>query len=106
VLRGQPEGSRGTASSQVQNAFIESFNSKFRDECLNEYVFTCLREARAMIEVSRHDYNRLLPHSVSATWRQTSSHQGIKGARPAPAPLGKPRAGRRGAMYGGLESKT
>jgi putative transposase len=47
----------------VQNAFIESFNSKLRDECLNEYVFTSLAEARAIIEAWRHDYNHLRPHS-------------------------------------------
>jgi hypothetical protein len=39
------------------DAFIESFNSKLRDECLDEYVFTSLGEARAIIEVWRHDYN-------------------------------------------------
>ena len=47
----------------VQNAFIESFNSKLRDECLNEYVFSSLGEARAIIESWRHDYNHLRPHS-------------------------------------------
>ena len=47
----------------VQNAFIESFNSKLRDECLNEYVFTTLAEARAIIEAWRQDYNHLRPHS-------------------------------------------
>ena len=47
----------------VQNAFIESFNSKLRDECLNEYVFTTLAEARAIIERWRQDYNHLRPHS-------------------------------------------
>ena len=47
----------------VQNAFIESFNSKLRDECLNEYVFTGLGEARLIIEAWRHDYNHLRPHS-------------------------------------------
>ena len=46
----------------VQNAFIESFNSKLRDECLNEYVFSSLGEARAIIEAWRHDYNHLRPH--------------------------------------------
>jgi putative transposase len=51
--RGQP----------VQNAFIESFNSKLRDECLNEYVFSSLGEARAIVEAWRHDYNHLRPHS-------------------------------------------
>jgi putative transposase len=47
----------------VQNAFIESFNSKLRDECLNEYVFSSLGEARAIIEAWRYDYNHLRPHS-------------------------------------------
>ena len=47
----------------VQNAFIESFNSKLRDECLNEHVFTSLAEARAIIAAWRHDYNHFRPHS-------------------------------------------
>ena len=47
----------------MQNAFIESFNSKLRDECLNEYVFDSLGEAREIIERWRHDYNHLRPHS-------------------------------------------
>jgi len=46
----------------VQNAFIESFNSKLRDECLNEHVFLTLAEARETIEAWRHDYNHLRPH--------------------------------------------
>jgi putative transposase len=47
----------------VQNAFIESFNSKLRDECLNEHVFGSLAEAREIIETWRHDYNYFRPHS-------------------------------------------
>ena len=47
----------------VQNAFVESFNSKLRDECLNEYVFTTLAEARTIIEAWRQDYNQLRPHA-------------------------------------------
>jgi putative transposase len=39
----------------VQNAFIESFNSKLRDECLNDYVFSSLAEARTIIEAWCHD---------------------------------------------------
>jgi len=46
----------------VQNAFIESFNSKLRDECLNEHVFFSLAEARQTIEAWRYDYNHLRPH--------------------------------------------
>jgi putative transposase len=46
----------------VQNAFIESFNSRLRDECLNEHVFLTLAEARQTIEAWRYDYNHLRPH--------------------------------------------
>jgi len=46
----------------VQNAFIESFNSRLRDECLNEHVFLRLTEARQTIEAWRYDYNHLRPH--------------------------------------------
>jgi putative transposase len=47
----------------VQNAFIESFNSRLRDECLNEHLFVRLSEAREIIEAWRHDYNHVRPHS-------------------------------------------
>ena len=38
-----------------QNGFVEGFNGKFRNECLNEEVFTTLAEARAVIGRWRHD---------------------------------------------------
>lgn len=47
----------------VQNAFIESFNGKFRDECLNQNWFVSLAEARQGIEAWRVDYNTARPHS-------------------------------------------
>jgi len=47
----------------VQNAFVESFNGKFRDECLNEHGFTSLADARKTIEEWRIDYNTRTPHS-------------------------------------------
>lgn len=47
----------------VENAFIESFNGKFRDECLNENWFTSLEVAKETIERWRVDYNRYRPHS-------------------------------------------
>jgi len=47
----------------VQNAFIESFNGKFRDECLNQNWFVSLDEARRIIEAWRVDYNTVRPHS-------------------------------------------
>jgi putative transposase len=46
-----------------QNGFIESFNGRFRDECLNEYWFTSLADARHAIEDWRRDYNHVRPHS-------------------------------------------
>lgn len=47
----------------IQNAFIESFNGKMRDECLNEHWFRTLSEARQTIEAWRKDYNEVRPHS-------------------------------------------
>lgn len=47
----------------VQNCFIESFNGRFRDECLNVNWFTSLADAVEKIEAWRVDYNRHRPHS-------------------------------------------
>ena len=47
----------------TQNASIESFNGKFRAECLNGHWFNNLQKARRMIEEWRNDYNRARPHS-------------------------------------------
>jgi putative transposase len=47
----------------VQNAFVESFNGKLRDECLNENWFVSLADAQQMIEAWRVDYNDARPHS-------------------------------------------
>lgn len=46
-----------------QNGLNESFNGKFRDECLNAEWFASLREARAVIESYRKQYNTVRPHS-------------------------------------------
>jgi putative transposase len=47
----------------TQNALIESFNGKFRDECLNQNWFVDLQHAREEIEAWRVDYNTVRPHS-------------------------------------------
>ena len=47
----------------TQNAYVESFNGKFRDECLNENWFVSLEHARAVIATWRQDYNEVRPHS-------------------------------------------
>jgi len=46
-----------------QNGFIESFNGKLRDECLNEHWFLSLADARRIVEDWRLDYNQNRPHS-------------------------------------------
>lgn len=48
-----------------QNAYIESFNGKFRDECQNEHWFMSTRHARQLIEEWRPEYNSQRPHSSS-----------------------------------------
>jgi len=47
----------------VQNAYVESFNGRLRDECLNANWFTSLNDARQKIETWRQDYNQQRPHS-------------------------------------------
>ena len=47
----------------IQNALVESFNGKFRDECLNENWFLNLNDARERVEHWRHHYNNERPHS-------------------------------------------
>jgi putative transposase len=48
----------------MQNAFVESFNGSFRDECLNDTLFSTLVEARHAIRSWKEDYNRQRPHSA------------------------------------------
>ncbi len=47
----------------MQNGFVESFNGSFRDECLNETLFSSLAEARSQITAWKEDYNQNRPHS-------------------------------------------
>jgi len=47
----------------MQNGFVESFNGRLRDECLNEHMFSSLAEARQIIEAWRIDYNTNRPHT-------------------------------------------
>jgi putative transposase len=74
----------------VQNSFIESFNGRFRDECLNANWFENLADARRKIEAWRQEYNEHRPHSALAyrtpaefarTWSppppQTNSEGGV-----------------------------
>ena len=47
----------------MQNGFVESFNGRLRDECLNEHLFSNLSQARRLIAAWRDDYNHHRPHS-------------------------------------------
>ena len=48
----------------TQNAFVESLNGKFRNECLNQHWFRSLEEARWEIELWQKHYNQVRPHSA------------------------------------------
>jgi putative transposase len=74
-----------TPGKPSQNGYIESFNGKLRDECLNEHEFINLRHARELIETFREDYNQLRPHSSLGD--QTPAEFAAKIAR---APMGAP----------------
>ena len=68
----------------MQNGFLESFNGKFRDECLNLHGFGSLAQARQIIAAWREEYNTQRPHSAVAeqtpadyawaTWPAVLSH--------------------------------
>ena len=66
----------------TQNAFIESFNGRLRDELLNEEVFTSLADARRKLARWRYDYNTVRPHSAlngqspATARRALEQHQG------------------------------
>jgi transposase InsO family protein len=60
-LRYEPRPDRNQPGKPNQNAYIESFNGRFRDECLNENWFTSLSHARALIETWRCEYNEERP---------------------------------------------
>jgi hypothetical protein len=83
----------------MENGFIESFNGKFRDECLNENWFVDLAHARERIEEWRRDYNQVRPHSAlgylkpeeftaqAASFYSDGVGQGTSNARhPCPTP--------------------
>jgi putative transposase len=48
----------------MENGYVESFNGRFRDECLNENWFTDLADAQAKIALWKQDYNQARPHSA------------------------------------------
>src|SRR5947207_832158 len=74
----------------MQNAFIESFNGRLRDELLNETLFTSLAQARVALGCWRADYNDARPHSQLAEFaftfhpRRDLALRYAKGSAPAP----------------------
>jgi putative transposase len=92
--------------SPWENPFVESFNSRVRDELLSVEVFTCLAEAKVMIEDFRQDYNRSRPHrahgmmtpaAFAASLRApsqlpaaTAAEEGIEQRPPLPTGGGEP----------------
>jgi putative transposase len=65
----------------IENAYVESFNGKFRDECLNEHWFVSLADAKAAIEAWRIDYNTVRPHSSLGDQTPQQFARLSKGAR-------------------------
>lgn len=96
-----------TPGRPMENGFMESFNGKLRDECLNEHVFSSLAQARRIIEAWRIDYNTERPHSslgystpkeFAASWRAVHQKQS-----PETAP--RPATDRAAAVYGTSASR-
>jgi putative transposase len=76
----------------TQNAYIESFNGRFRDECLNEHWFTSIEHAKALIATWRRDYNEVRPHSsignrTPAEFAETLREQGVLSTEPSPSAM-------------------
>ncbi|WGR93095.1 IS3 family transposase [Bradyrhizobium sp. ISRA443] len=86
----------------MQNAFIESFNGRLRDELLNETLFTSLAQARVALGCWRADYNNTRPHSqlgwktpsefaITCQPRRDLALRCAEGSAPAPvAPTARP----------------
>ncbi|MHC2275614.1 transposase InsO family protein [Bradyrhizobium diazoefficiens] len=77
----------------TQNAFIESFNGRLRDELLNETLFTSLAQARVELGHWRADYNDTRPHSQLG-WKTPSEFAFTCHPRPGSWRCAMPRAPR------------
>ena len=66
----------------TENAFIESFNGRLRDECLNVNEFVTLDETRKVLQSWRHDYNHKRPHG--SLGRLTPNEFATKGQKNDP----------------------
>jgi putative transposase len=66
----------------TDNAFIESFNGKFRAECLNTHWFMSLEDCRQKLEDWRRDYNEVRPHSAIGNNTPISLQNGSRAIAP------------------------
>ncbi len=82
----------------VENAFIESFNDRMRDECLNDNWFTSLGEARETIEAWTRDYNEVRPHTSLGN-RTPQEFTGAGAALPPSRPGEKNKSKKRNSHY-------
>jgi putative transposase len=96
----------------VENSYIESFNGRLRDECLNVEVFFALSDVRDKLARWRDDYNQVRPHSAlrdatpaafARSWQETRSAAVARTARPAE---GLPARAMHGAPACEPETKT
>jgi putative transposase len=83
----------------VENSYIESFNGRLRDECLNVEVFFGITDVRHKLERWRQDYNQVRPHSAlrdnapacfAAQWKESAA----PGPEQVPAPARMPATGK------------
>ena len=97
----------------MQNGYMESFNGKLRDECLNEHVFGSLSEARRIIEAWRIDYNEVRPHSslryqtpeeFAAAWADGETSAKHRDIAPDASPCHRARS-HQGQAFGGREGR-
>jgi putative transposase len=78
----------------TQNAYIESFNGKLRDECLNANYFLSLDDARRKIEASTTPNGRIRASAIAVPRSSSRRSRTIKGARPARCTARRPRTQR------------
>ena len=74
----------------VENGFIESFNGRLRDECLNVEWFSSLDDARQKLAKFREHYNQQRPHSSLADLAPAAFAQQMAALRSPPAPCEPP----------------
>ena len=76
------------------NAFVESFNGRLRDECLNETLFSSLAHARSILAAWKHDFNTVRPHSKlgGRTPAEIAGQSALGGMPPTLLPSHQPSA--------------